>query len=62
MLVLAPAACCLAGVAVHEVLKVLMRSIRSEPSEKAGSAPEEARASPAATKKGKTASKVGAQA
>ena len=58
MLVLAPAACCLAGVAVHEVLKVLMRSIRSE---KGGGSPEEARASPVPTKKGKTASKVGAQ-
>ena len=31
MLVLAPAACCLAGVAVHEALKVLMRSLRQAP-------------------------------
>lgn len=27
MLVLAPAACCLAGVAVHEALKVLMHAV-----------------------------------
>ena len=32
MLVLAPAACCLAGVAVHEVLRVLMQAVR-QPSE-----------------------------
>lgn len=55
MLVLAPAACCLSGVAVHEVLKVLMKSIRQQPQDE----PEAAESSPlskaatAATKKGR---------
>lgn len=58
MLVLAPAACCLAGVAVHEVLRVLMRSIRHEDAAEETEAAD-ARKSPTPTpKKGKAALKV----
>lgn len=58
MLVLAPAACCLAGVAVHEVLRVLMASVRQETEEEEGNVPEARKSSPA-PKKGKAAGKVG---
>ena len=58
MLVLAPAACCLAGVAVHEVLKILMQSIRQDDSELATSTADSKRSSPPPSKKGKPAAKV----
>lgn len=57
MLVLAPAACCLAGVAVHEVLKILMQSIRQEVDDSSPSTTEPKKVSPP-PKKGKPAAKV----
>ena len=63
MLVLAPAACCLSGVAVHEVLKVLMRSVRQEdvgesPPAPATGTPEPRKTAPGAVKKAKSSAKV----
>lgn len=58
MLVLAPAACCLAGVAVHEVLRVLMHAIRQDPEEEVSAALDPKKSSPP-PKKGKGAVKVG---
>ena len=52
MLVLAPAACCLAGVAVHEVLRVLMQSVRQDAEEAAAPVAEAKKATPT-PKKGK---------
>ena len=59
MLVLAPAACCLAGVAVHEVLRVLMQAVRQSNGTKEAPAPavEPKKATPQ-PKKGKAAVKV----
>lgn len=59
MLVLAPAACCLAGVAVHEVLRVLMQAVRqpSEPEDAPAPVAEPKKATPQ-PKKGKAAVKV----
>ena len=60
MLVLAPAACCLAGVAVHEVLRVLMQAVRqpAESPEVPAPAVDTKKATPQ-PKKGKVAVKVG---
>jgi len=61
MLVLAPAACCLAGVAVHEVLKVLMRSVRQEVEAgptPAAVTPDAKKSVPVSLKKAKSATKV----
>ena len=59
MLVLAPAACCLAGVAVHEVLKVLMQAVRQpSESEEAPAPAVEPKKSTPQPKKGKASVKV----
>lgn len=67
MLVLAPAACCLAGVAVHEALKVLMKSVRQADTPAASEQEVESKLTkspvktpPASVKKGKSATKVSA--
>jgi hypothetical protein len=39
MLVLAPAACCLAGIALHEALAVLFRGVHAAAAEEAGAKP-----------------------
>ena len=52
MLVLAPAACCLAGIALHEALAVLFRGVHSAGAEAAGEPAVEAGAAVASGGKG----------